>query len=35
MDLGELVRLLKMRGGFEMVNHSAGTNQIRVLGRVD
>lgn len=34
MNLAEFVRLLKMRGGFELVNHNSTVNQVRILGRV-
>ena len=34
MNFAELVRILKMRGGFDVVNHAITKNQIRVLGRV-
>lgn len=34
MNFAELVRVLKMRGGFDVVNQSVTTNQIRILGRV-
>lgn len=29
-----LARVLRMRGGFEMVNHQVGPTQVRMLGRV-
>lgn len=34
MNLVELTRLLKLRGGYELVNHNATPTQIRMLGRV-
>ncbi len=34
MTLEDLVRMLQMRGGFEVVNHQAAPNQLRLLGRV-
>lgn len=34
MTLAELVNILKMRGGFDLVNHQADEKQIRMLGRV-
>ena len=34
MELSDLVRVLQARGGFEMVNHQAAPNQLRLLGRV-
>ncbi len=34
MNFAELVRVLKMRGGFDLVSQSVTENQLRILGRV-
>jgi hypothetical protein len=34
MNLQELVHVLRVRGGFELVNHNESPNQLRLLGRV-
>lgn len=34
MNVDDLIRTLKLRGGYEMVSNNAGSNQLRLLGRV-
>jgi hypothetical protein len=34
MNIEDLVRTLKMRGGYEVVRNNSGANQVRLIGRV-
>lgn len=34
MNIDDLIRTLKMRGGYEVVSNNSGANQVRLIGRV-
>lgn len=34
MSIDDLIRTLRLRGGYEVVSNNSGTNQVRLIGRV-